>query len=614
MVGANTLGVRNRVFIDLVACSAALFATTEFCLAEVRSIDWEYGSSASCAPTWEVHGLRVANARGTICVNSSPYVTNGTHSCNDVAGLVVSHIHGMVFTPIAIDLGEYYSTSNTDQTIQFIGHKPGGVTVSTSFDLDLLADGSGGIDDFQNFTFPPDFSNIIRLEVPNTRWRFDNLTFSTVVPPPLPVEQRLGPAFQSATLLYSKPLTDNTLVIGPDYQFVSGFQPTAPTRTKFLLPTSTALISSTTSPHYDRVDQALYYTTPNTYSVKKYKSGVTTDVAGLQDPLTIGIHITTISKPRILAGGLLFMGTSNSGGDSYFIFQKKNGVTTALVTPQTVLPLGKSGSTPHHYPTEIAVGSASYAFNTSVDSSPTIWRLFASFNGGPIQLVISETDPVVTGETYSTVVDIEKFEFTAAGEIKVLAELNTGMAWLYFTNTGFLRMEEIFTTVAPVNAGKQVSGELLRSVPGVNFLGADGELFREHEGLFYRVLGVKDKIGGETIAALQYKACRETLPLRVIVEVGYESSFSTAHILELLLDPPVALAPRFGASSIHPESGDLFIPLSHLTFGREYWLRGSDDLSQWTDLWKIEQIVPLQNVAIPPSLLNSPAFFRVEQR
>lgn len=606
--------MKVRVFANRLAASVALLATVGFCAAEVRSIVWEYGSSPSCAPRWEFYGLRVTNARGTICVNSSPFVTNGTHSCNDVAGMVVSHVHGMTFTPLTIDLGEYYSTSNTDQTIHFVGHKSDGTTVNTSFDLDLLADGPDGIEDFQSFTFPPDFAGIIRLEVPNTRWRFDNLTFSTVVPPPLPVDQRLGPAFQNSTLLYSKPGTENTLVIGPDYQFVSGFQPTAPTRTKFLLPDSTALVSSTTSPHFDRADQVLYFTTPNTYSVRKYKSGVTTDAADLHDPLTIGINVTTISKPRAAGGRLLFLGTSSHGGDSYYLFQKKDGVTTALVTPSTLLPIGNTTSTPHAFPTDIIINSDSYAFDSSLDSSTTRKRLFASFKGKPIRYVIGETDPIDLGASYTTVIDIVNFEFTASGEIKVRAELGNGMAWLYFTDQGFSRREEISTTAAPVNAGKQVSGELFRSIPGVNFLGDGEELFREHAGLYYRVLGVKDKIGGETIASLDYKATCETLPLRVIVEVRYESSIATARILELVLDPPVALAPRFGASSVHSESGDLFIPLSHLTFGREYWLRGSNNLSEWTDLWKIEEMVPLQNIAIPPSLLNSPAFFRVEQR
>jgi hypothetical protein len=586
-----------------------------FCHAGMGSIDWEYGvNQAICAPSWTFDGLLVTNARGTICVNPSPFVTNNTQSANDVAGLLVRHVNGKTFTPLTIDLGEYYSTSNTDQEILFIGYKQGGETVSTGFQLDLIADGVGGADDFQTFTFPPEFADIVRLEVPNTKWRFDNLTFSTVIPPALPADQRLGPAFASAIELYSKSIHDNTLVIGSDFQLVSGFQPTAPSKTKFLAPEGTAFLSSTPSPYYDRADKALYYKPTNSYSIKKSKQGVVTDAADLHDPLGLGITVESISKPRAAGGRLLFMGINSSGGDSYHIFEKKNGVTTALVTPQTQLPIGNSTSTPRYFPREILIRPDGYAFDTSLDSSPTDWRLYASFNGGPIQYVTGETDPIPMGESYEIVKDIERFEYTPSGEIKVRAQMRDGFWWLVFDSAGYVRREEVFITVAPENAGRQVTGERFPTVAGTVFIDTHEEIFREHDGRFFRVVGVGDEINGETISYLEYKATRETLPLRVLVEVRYQSSAGTARILELALAAPEQLPPRFGATYLHPESGDLFIPLSHLTHGREYWVRGSANLRDWTDLWRIEAVVPLQHVLIPAEVLDSPSFFRVEER
>jgi hypothetical protein len=586
-----------------------------FCHAGMGSVDWEYGiNQAICAPSWTFDGLLVTNSRGTICVNSSPFVTNNTQSANDVAGLVARHVNGITFTPLTIDLGEYSSTSNTDQEILFIGYKQGGETVSTGFQLDLIADGAGGADDFQSFAFPPEFADIVRLEVPNTKWRFDNLTFSTVIPPVLPADQRLGPAFTSAIELYSKSIHDNTLVIGADYQLVSGFQPTAPSKTKFLAPEGTAFLSSTPSPYYDRADKALYYKPTNSYSIKKSKAGVVTDAADLHDPLELGISVQSISKPRAAGGRLLFMGINSSGGDSYHIFEKKNGVTTALVTPQTQLPIGNSTSTPRYFPREILIRPDGYAFDTSLDSSPSDWRVYASFKGGPIQYVIGETDPIPMGEDYDIVKDIERFEYTPTGEIKVRAQMRDGFWWLVFDSSGYVRREEVFITVAPENAGRQVTGERFPTVAGAVFLDTHEEIFREHDGRFFRVVGVGDEINGETISYLEYKAAGETLPLRVLVEVRYQSSPGTARILELALAAPEKLPPRFGATYLHPESGDLFIPLSHLTHGREYWVRGSANLRDWTDLWRIEAVVPLQHVVIPPDRLDSPSFFRVEER
>lgn len=594
---------------------AVTMLSAGFCHAGLGSIDWEFGTTqAICAPSWTFDGLLVTNARGTICVNSSPFVTNNTQSANDVAGLIVRHVNRKTFTPLTIDLGEYYSTSNSDQEILFIGYKPGGETVSTGFELDLIADGAGGADDFQTFTFPPEFADIVRLEVPNTKWRFDNLTFSTVIPPALPADQRLGPAFTSAMELYSKSIHDNTLVIGSDYQFVSGFQSTAPSKTKFLAPEGTAFLSSTPSVYYDRADKALYYKPSNSYSIKKNKAGAISDAADLHDPLGLGILVQSISKPRAAGGRLLFMGINSDGGDSYYLFEKKNGVTTALVTPQTLLPIGKSTSTPHYFPREIIIRPDGYAFDTSLDSSPTDWRLYASFKGGPIQYVIGETDPIPMGEYYEIVKDIERFEYTPSGEIKVRAQMRDGLWWLFFNSSGYLRREEVFITVAPENAGRQVTGERFHTVPGVAFLDTNEEIFQEHGGGCFRVVGVGDEINGETISYLEYKATRETLPLRLIVEVRYDSSPGTARILELGVAPAVRLPPRFGDTFMHPESGDLFIPLSHLTHGRTYWVRGSANLKDWTDLWRIEAVLPLQHVVIPPEILDSPSFFRVEER
>lgn len=594
---------------------AFIILTTGYCRAALGSIDWESsGPGANCAPSWTFDGLLVTNSRGTICVNSSPFVTNNTQSADDVAGLVVRHVNGKTFTPLTIDLGEYYSTSNTDGDINFIGYKPGGALVSTGFQLDLIADGVGGVNDFQSFTFPPEFADIVRLEVPNTKWRFDNLTFSTVIPPDLPANQRLGPAFTSATELYSKSINDNTLVIGSDYQFVSGFQQTAPTYTKFIAPEGTAFLSSTLGPYYDRSDKALYYKVPSSSSIKKYKAGSVSDAAALNDPMGIGISVTSISKPRASAGRLLFMGTNTQGGDSYYLFEKNNGVTTALVSPQTLLPIGNSTSTPHYFPRDIIVRPDGYAFDTSLDSSPSDWRLYASFNGGPIRHVIGETDPIPMGEYYRRVEDIERFEYTPSGEIKVRAAMNDGDWWLYFNSAGYIRREEVSITVAPENAGKQVTGERFNTVTGVAFLDTHGEIFHQHGGRYFRIIGVGDEINGQTITYLEYKATRETLPLRVIVEVRYDSSSFTARILELAVGPPEIQPPRFGATVLHPESGDLFIPLSHLTYGREYWVRGSANLSDWTDLWRVETVVPLQHVLIPTEILVSPSFFRVEER
>ena len=82
----------------------------------------------------------------------------------------------------------------------------------------------------------------------------------------------------------------------------------------------------------------------------------------------------------------------------------------------------------------------------------------------------------------------------------------------------------------------------------------------------------------------------------------------------MLDDVPAELPPRIGQLRVHPESGELYLPLSHLTMGREYWLRRSSNLSTWEDLWRIPAVEPLQHVVVPHELLGQRVFFRVEER
>ena len=84
--------------------------------------------------------------------------------------------------------------------------------------------------------------------------------------------------------------------------------------------------------------------------------------------------------------------------------------------------------------------------------------------------------------------------------------------------------------------------------------------------------------------------------------------------LELLMVAPFEHPPRIHSTTIHPETGEFYIPVSHLTHGREYWVRRSTDMENWTDLWKIEAVKPVLNVVIPEEFLAPSSFYRVEER
>jgi hypothetical protein len=282
------------------------------------------------------------------------------------------------------------------------------------------------------------------------------------------------------------------------------------------------------------------------------------------------------------------------------------GEAVPVVTPSTMLP-GKSGpALPYHFPSWMAVRDGNFAFDTSLSPDTGRTRVFASWQGGPLREVIAEGDPNPAG----AITSIDGLEFDDEGRLQVQA----GNALLLCDENGTIESAAP-TLVSPVNAGKQVYGKVLRETDGTTFLETDEEIYRKHGNDFYRVIGLGDKIDGQPVIYLRYLDKRLTAPLRILVEVRLESAPGTDVHVELLLpETPAELPPRIGQVQLHPESGELFLPLSHLTYGRDYWLRKSTDLSQWEDLWKVETIEPLQHLRIPPEQLQGSVFFRVEER
>ena len=90
---------------------------------------------------------------------------------------------GSAFRLISVDLAEY-SISNIFPdipTVTFVGLKGDGGTVSTTFTLDGVIDGTGPLVDFQTFNFGPEFTDLVKVSVPTEGYSLDNLV---VVPEP----------------------------------------------------------------------------------------------------------------------------------------------------------------------------------------------------------------------------------------------------------------------------------------------------------------------------------------------------------------------------------------------------------------------------------------------
>ena len=611
----------GRQWLAGLCLAAALPLAAMVGRAETGVMNWE--DDVGCASSWTASGLVFTNARGTICTDTGSginSVSSGSRFSNDVEGLRIVHESGLPFTPLSIDLGEY-SRSVIAPSVEFIGYREDGTTVSVQFPLDGIADGPAGAPDFQTFSFPASFANIVRLEVPTAFWSFDDFVFTAGFSPPLPTGQQLGASYRSAVTRLTKSIHDNIYIVGPDYTFASGFS--APNGTQFILAGDTSFVPDTYSPHYSRTNGRLCFVNYTRTAVFAHQAGSTTTIATPSDTTATDWPMSRLDLPRYIDGALVFLGYDLTGSDQFAVFLKQSETTIALITPQTELPSGPTGqgSTPFDFPQNIATTPNGFiAFDTSLAASPTTKRLYVTHPGGGFfQYIAGQNDIISTGSETATLVSFESFAFTDDGFLEVRATLSTGPARLYYTPGG---LQQIATplTVAPVNAGKTVIG-LVSPLPPYPFFGrprllttTDGELYQESNGRYFRIIGVGDQIEGQTISLLELKSPPATLPPRVIVEVRYVSNPGAAHIVEIELAEPVTHPPRFGGVYVHPESGDWYIPLSHTTADKTQWLSRSTDLQTWERLRRIESVSPLQHVIIPRAQTQLPkVFFRVEE-
>jgi len=100
------------------------------------------------------------------------------------ASLMFSFTNGSTFNLISVDLAGY-SAVVPDVTIQFVGYRADGSTVTTSVDRHDIT--------FETFFFDEEFTNLTRVEIPNPGWSLDNLVVEPlpIIPPPpvLSIEQ-----------------------------------------------------------------------------------------------------------------------------------------------------------------------------------------------------------------------------------------------------------------------------------------------------------------------------------------------------------------------------------------------------------------------------------------
>lgn len=110
------------------------------------------------------------------------YPDNGTAYLQ--AGLGSSLMFGLddgsSFDPVSVDLAEYSDIVHDPVTVQFVGYRQDGTVVTDDITTAGVFNGVAPV--FQTFSFSPEFSGLVRVEIPTIAWSLDNLVLSVPEP------------------------------------------------------------------------------------------------------------------------------------------------------------------------------------------------------------------------------------------------------------------------------------------------------------------------------------------------------------------------------------------------------------------------------------------------
>jgi hypothetical protein len=155
-------------------------------------VDFSTGTPADgttgSSSTYSEDGLLLSTPSGLLRVgaNTVNRPNNGTPhvaTFSTQTPMAIRREDGGVFHLLSVDLAEYSYVQNVPKTITFTGVKSGGGNVTTSFTLDGSIDSTGPLADFQTFTFPASFRDLVSAGVSDVVYAMDNLVFDKAIGP-----------------------------------------------------------------------------------------------------------------------------------------------------------------------------------------------------------------------------------------------------------------------------------------------------------------------------------------------------------------------------------------------------------------------------------------------
>lgn len=587
------------IFKNITLISTLLLSSVA---AENIVIDFE--GEEGCSPALIKSGIKVTSSGGSICVRTPSLgsISNGTVYSNDTLGMNIVHIQGDTFTPISIDLAERSISFAARETIRFTGVKLDGSIVTYNVTIDGEADSTGGIDDFETFTFPANFSDIVSLaSAPRDSYSMDNIIIDTAALPEFPTNQGLGSNYSDAQFLFAQQFSfEDNLIIGEDFHYSSGFS--IPDQVVFLEPNRETFTAR--YPYYNPTTDSVVYVSGNDILQRDRENFAT--IVSISDVVAEGFTVNELGPPVINGDRLIFEAYDFSGADSFYIFERIGTQLNLLVGPNTQLPNGTEESLPFNFPDFRAIGDKAYAFETSLEGSTSLFRIFVKWGSNDFNLVLTEGDATEFGN----ISFVSSLSFDDNNVLNIEVETSQGSAILRYNSDGIIggdfRSVEVETS--PIDAGITISGSTIESAAGTRFLLVDQVLYQEHEGNYFKVIGLGDQLDGRPIDSLRFMDVIEGSPERVIVDIGFAGSFDRLHYIVTLAEPVDAL-PHIGKFNFFND-GRLYLPLSHLTLHRSYRLETSTNITEWRFERNIENIVPLQYIIIEPPF-DTTRFYRI---
>ena len=156
------------------------------------TVDFSAGAPAdnsqSSASTYTEDGLVLTTPNQILRVGANHInrPNNGTPHVAPLSNqrpLSIRRSDNGIFHLYSVDLAEHSYLYASPKLITFNGTKVGGTSVTTSFTLDGITDSSGPLTDFETFTFPSSFRDLISAEVTVDVYALDNLVFEAASGP-----------------------------------------------------------------------------------------------------------------------------------------------------------------------------------------------------------------------------------------------------------------------------------------------------------------------------------------------------------------------------------------------------------------------------------------------